>query len=140
MINYWNPPLYFTQRGLALHAPLVDGDILPFRCQNSPSGTSATTPSSTSAPSPISAPTDATKHTLPSAHLLYIREILTRAAHVMGVTGYAEYGYYDGDSDMSVLTSDTGGEETGKLSDPEQTQEEISQIAAWAEISSSYIV
>ena len=140
MLNYWKPPLLYYQ-GIEVYCPLVDGDIIPFRHRNSSSSSSSATPSSgepspASAPSPTSAPpppkTPAAEPPLPSAHLLYVREIITRIANAMGAAGYAEYGYWDDDDDNeSVSASDPEEEETGKPSKPRQAKEEMLQVAAW---------
>ena len=141
MNNYWKPP--FSHQGTLLYYPLADGDIIPFRRRNPSSSSSSATPSSgslppTSAPSPISASpptppqkTPAAESPLPSAHLLYVREIITRIANAMGAAGYAEYGYWDDDDDNeSALApdleeeeaSDSEEEETGKPSKPRQAK------------------
>ena len=136
MNNYWKPPLLY--QGTHLYCPLADGDIIPFRHRNSSSSSSSATPSSGS-PSPTSAPSP-TSPSLPSAHLLYVREIITYIANAMGVAGYAEYGYWDDDDDNeSVLASDpeeeeasdSEEEETGKPSEPRPAKEEMLQVAAW---------
>ena len=150
---------------------LKDGDIIPFRRRPASSSSSSTaTPSSGSnaaALSPISAlsPTSASSPTsalspasalpltsarriraaeppLASAHLLYIREILIRIAHMMGAAGHTEYDYWDDDDDESVCASDPEDdesvcasdpeeEETGKPSKPGQAKEKTLQVAAW---------
>jgi len=148
--NYWKPP--FSHQGTLLYYPLADGDIIPFRRRKSPSSSSSATPSSGSpystSPSPtVASPprkppkTPAAEFALPSAHLLYVREIITRVANMMGAAGYTEYDYWDDDDDddESVLASDledeeasdSEEEETGKPSKPRQAKEEMLQVAAW---------
>ena len=93
MINYWGAPVGVTASGRPIFGPLEDGDIIPFRRQRSPSSSN-----------------DAESPPLASAHLLYIREIITRIAHMMGAAGYSEYDYWsDDDDDVSVLASERSG-------------------------------
>jgi hypothetical protein len=56
----------------------------------------------------------------------------------MGAAGNPEYDYYEDDDDVSILASNLGEEGT-EQAEEKMSQEEISQVAAWAEMSSSFI-
>ena len=119
--NRWIPPITSTDGRYTYDRRLIDGDIIPFRRRpESSSSSNAATPSSgsnTTAPSPTFplSPTSASSPTpppLPSASLLYVREILTRIAHMMGAAGHAEYDYWEDDYDESVYATEAEEEET----------------------------
>jgi len=90
--NYWVPPYIIGDA--IFRRTLHDGAIIPFRHQN---------PSPTSGSASVSPP-------LASAHLLYVRETITRVvAHMMGAAGYSEHEEWsDDDGDVSVLEFELG--------------------------------